>query len=192
MRERDRERDRERQRERDRERQRERQRETETETETKRDRERERDSLQEGLLEGIGTPLKGRDCSQLPVLKSLMLCGAPIRFMYGNRITGASLPTGWSGMTNLRDFRLWSKPPGSSPLYQLTGSLPASWSTMTKLVRLELHDNALTSGLPPQWSTMINLEVIRAPIPHCSRLWWCCYGCWMPRSACTTHSEPPG
>ena len=91
--------------------------------------------------------------------QQVLWCGTP-RYMYSNRITGASLPSGWSGMTSLKDFRLYSTPPGSSPLYQLTGSLPPEWSTMVKLEHLELYDNALTSGLPAQWSTMAKLQVM--------------------------------
>ena len=121
------------------------------------------------------------------MLKTL-LCGVP-RYMYKNRITGASLPMGWSGMINLRDFRLYSTPPGSSPLYQLTGPLPAQWSTMTKLQHLELNDNALTSGLPPQWSTMASLTVRRPfSIVHtCGAATAVGY-----HTACTTHFEPSG
>eukprot|EP00873_Tetraselmis_striata_P011775 jgi/Tetstr1/432039/TSEL_021511.t2 len=40
----------------------------------------------------------------------------------------------------------------------LTGSLPPSWSSLTRLETLWLHDNWLTGPLPPSWSALTRLE----------------------------------
>jgi hypothetical protein len=42
----------------------------------------------------------------------------------------------------------------------LTGTLPASMSTMTKLKNLALDFNALTGTLPSSWSTFTALEIL--------------------------------
>jgi hypothetical protein len=41
---------------------------------------------------------------------------------------------------------------------QLTGSLPASWSTMTKLSKLILSGNRLAGTLPATFSTLSGMS----------------------------------
>ena len=42
------------------------------------------------------------------------------------------------------------------------GTLPAAWSTLTKLTDVDVSDNNLTGSLPVAWSTMPTLATIDA------------------------------
>ncbi|CAJ1987043.1 surface antigen protein 2 [Leishmania donovani] len=43
---------------------------------------------------------------------------------------------------------------------RVTGTLPASWSSMTSLSSLNLHGTQVSGSLPPQWSSMTSLATL--------------------------------
>ncbi|CBZ08461.1 putative surface antigen protein 2 [Leishmania infantum JPCM5] len=43
---------------------------------------------------------------------------------------------------------------------RVTGTLPASWSSMTSLSDLNLHGTQVSGSLPPQWSSMTSLGTL--------------------------------